>query len=134
MRTESDVRQVIQRFYDALRRGAVPEVLALLHTELSWTEAERFPYYSGTWRSPQEVLEKLLIPLASDWENFSATPHEFITEGNKVVSLGHYAGTNRATGRTMIAPFAHYWTVREDRITRFEMYVDTAKVLEAMRI
>ena len=47
---------LVQEFYAALGRGDVPGVLALLHPALEWTEAERFPYYSGTWRKPEDVL------------------------------------------------------------------------------
>lgn len=125
--------RIVRKFYDALGRGDVDGVLALLHDDLEWTEAERFPYYSGTWRSPREVLEKLFVPLARDWEGFAARPLEFIAEGDRVITLGSYSGTFKATRRAMTAAFAHAWTVRDGRIRRFNMYVDTAKVLEAMK-
>ena len=124
--------EIVKSFYAALGRGDVSSVLATLNNDLEWTEAERFPYYSGTWRSPQEVHEKLLVPLSRDWEGFAATPHDFIVEGDHVVSLGTYSGTFKVTGKFMTAPFAHVWTVRGDRIARFIMYVDTIKVREAM--
>lgn len=124
---------IVRAFYDALGRGDVPGVLAMLHDELEWTEAERFPYYSGTWRSPQEVLDKLLVPLTRDWEGFSATPHGFVAEGDRVVSLGVYSGTAKATRKSMTSPFAHVWTVRDGRLASFNMYTDTAKVLEALK-
>jgi ketosteroid isomerase-like protein len=123
----------VRGFYDALGRGDVPGVLALLQSELEWTEAERFPYYSGTWRSPQEILNKVFIPLARDWDGFSAKADDFIAEGDRVVSLGVYSGIFKSTGRSMTAPFAHVWTVRDGRIAKFDMYTDTAKVLEALR-
>ena len=124
--------EIVQSFYAALGRGDVSSVLATLHNDLAWTEAERFPYYSGTWRSPQEVYDKLLVPLSREWEGFSATAHDFIASGERVVSLGTYSGTFKTTGKSMTAPFAHVWTVRGDRIARFVMYVDTLKVREAM--
>jgi hypothetical protein len=40
----------VRRFYDALGRGDVSAVLSLLDAQVAWTEAERFPYYGGTWR------------------------------------------------------------------------------------
>ena len=43
--------QVVQAFYDALARSEIEAVLALLDPDLEWTEAERFPYFGGTWRS-----------------------------------------------------------------------------------
>ena len=122
---------VIQGFYDALAQGDVPAVLGRLADDVQWTEAERFPYYSGTWVGPQAVLDKLLKPLAADWIDFSARPHEFIVDGDRVVVLGAYAGTYRRTGRSMSSPFAHVWSVRGAKIASFAMYTDTAKVLEA---
>jgi uncharacterized protein len=120
-------------FYDALGNGDVPAVLALLDAQVQWTEAERFPYYSGTWQGPQAVLDNLLKPLSSDWEGFSAKAHEFIAEGDRVVSLGTYSGTFKRTGRSFAAAFAHVWTVRGDKLARFDMHTDTAKVLEALK-
>jgi ketosteroid isomerase-like protein len=123
----------VRRFYDALGNGDVPALLSLLDAQIQWTEAERFPYYSGTWQGPQAVLDNLLKPLASDWEGFSAKAHEFIAEGDRVVSLGTYSGKFKKTGRSFSAAFAHVWTVRDDKLTRFNMHTDTAKVLEALK-
>lgn len=124
--------RVVQNLYAVLGHGDVPGLLALLHDDLEWTEAERFPYYSGTWRSPSEVVEKLLVPLARDWNDFTVTPREFITEGDRVVSTGTYSATFKATGKPLTVAFAHFWTVRDGRVARFVMHVDTQKVREAM--
>ncbi|MGO9132443.1 MAG: nuclear transport factor 2 family protein [Methylovirgula sp.] len=122
----------IRAFYSALGRGDVPGVLALLHDELEWTEAERFPYYSGTWRSPEAVRQNVLLKIPRDWDRFSITANDFIAEGDQVVSFGTYGGVYKTTGRTMHAAFAHRWRVRDGRIAAFTMYIDTAKVLEAL--
>ena len=50
-----------------------------------------------------------------------------------MVSLGTYSGTFKKTGRLLSAAFAHVWTVRGDKLARFDMHTDTAKVLEAMQ-
>ena len=123
----------VRRFYDALGRGDVAAVLSLLDVQVEWTEAERFPYYGGTWHGPQAVLDNLFKPLSGDWEGFSVKAHEFIAGGDRVVSLGTYSGTFKKTGRTFSAAFAHVWSVRDGKLTRFNMHTDTAKVLEAVR-
>jgi ketosteroid isomerase-like protein len=123
---------LVRAFYNAVSRGDGPGVVGLLHPDLYWTEAEGFPYYSGTWRSPQEVVDKLLVPLARDWDNFSAVANDYIVEGDRVVSLGAYAGINRATGKEMRAPFAHVWQVADHKLARFDMYTDTWLVRRAM--
>lgn len=129
----ADAVAIVKEFYQALGSGDVERAVALLAPELEWTEAERFPYYGGVWRHPQEVLDKLFAPLARDWDGFSVTPQEFIGDGERVISLGRYEGTFRATSRRMSAPFAHRWHVRNGKIVKFVQYTDTAKVLEAIQ-
>ncbi len=124
---------LVRAFYAALGRGDVPGLLGLLHPELEWTEAEGFPYYSGTWREPEDVLNKLIAPLMRDWDNFSAVADDFIAEGDRVVSLGAYRGVNKATGKAMRAPFAHVWRVTDGKLKRFDMYADTLLIARAMQ-
>jgi uncharacterized protein len=127
----TDAVAVVQEFYGALGVGDVKRAAAVLSPDLEWTEAEGFPYYSGTWHGPQAVIDNLLVPLARDWASFSVMPHEFLSVDERVVSFGAYTGTFRKTGRSMSVPFAHRWVVRNGKIVRFNMYTDTAKVLEA---
>ncbi len=122
---------LVRSFYSRLAQGDVPGLLELLSAELEWTEAERFPYYGGTWRTPQAVVDGLLAPLGRDWSEFAATPERFIADGDEVVTLGAYHGTHRQTHRSFTAAFAHVWRVRERKLAGFTQYTDTAKVLEA---
>ena len=102
----------VRAFYDAVARATCPAIAAPCYTPTSHGPRQReFPYCSGTWRSPNDVVEKLLVPLMSDWDNFSAVADDFIIDGDRVVSLGTYAGVNKATGKAMRAPFAHVWQI-----------------------
>jgi hypothetical protein len=82
-------------------------VLSLLDAQIEWTEAERFPHYSGTWHGPQAVLDNLLKPLAGDWDGFSAKAHEFIAEGDRVVRLGPIPERSRKPADHYRPAFAH---------------------------
>lgn len=132
--TPTEAEATVCAFYAALGAGDVPAVLELLAPELAWTETPRFPYADGaTWTTPQQVLDRLLVPASRDWKGFSVTPHRFLPSGAEtVVALGAYGGVNRASGRTLAAPFAHVWEVRDGRVTRFDQYTDTVLVREAM--
>ncbi len=125
---------LVRGFYAAVAAGDVPGVVALLHPQLEWTEAKGFPYYSGTWTQPHDVVEKLLVPLMRDWDNFAAVADDFIVEGDRVVSLGAYSGVAKATGKAMHAPFAHVWRVADGKLKRFDMYTDTFLVDRALRV
>lgn len=120
-------------FYAAVARGDVPAIVALLHPDLEWTEAAGFPYYSGTWTSARQVIDNLLIPLDRDWSRFAVVADEVVAlDASRVLSLGAYEGTARATGQSMRAPFAHLWRVRDGQLCRFDMYTDTAVVRAAL--
>ncbi len=80
-----------------------------------------------------DVLNKLLVPLLRDWDNFSAVANDFIAECDRVVSLGVYRGINKATAKAMRAPFAHVWQVADGKLKRFDMYADTLLVARAMQ-
>jgi ketosteroid isomerase-like protein len=67
-----------------------------------------------------------------DWDDFSAVVYDYVVEGDRVVSLGAYAGINKATGNAMRAPFAHVWRVADRKLARFDMYTDTWLVRRAM--
>ena len=123
---------VVNAFYDRLGRGDVPGVLDILDPNVRWTEAERFPYYSGTWVGPQAVLDNLLKRIAADWTGFAAIPNDYMIEGSRIVSFGTYSDIYKKTGKSMRADFAHVWTVEDGKITSFLMYTDTAKILEAL--
>lgn len=124
--TSQTTLKTVMDFYQAIANGNVSGVLTLLHPKLSWTEAE------GTWRTPQEVVDKLLVPLARDWDNFAAKPHDFIESGYRVVTFGTYSGIAKATGKSMHAPFAHLWLIHDGKIASFDMYTDTLLVARAM--
>ncbi|MDI9848894.1 nuclear transport factor 2 family protein [Rhodoblastus sp. 17X3] len=123
---------IVRAFYERLTTGDVDGLTALLAPDLEWTELESFPYYSGTWRTPDEVLEKLLVPLSRDWADFSVRPSEFIGDADRIVTIGAYAGVHRATGKAMRAAFAHLWRVRQGKIVRFDMVADASPILSAM--
>ena len=123
---------IVRAFYRAIAAGDAPGVAALLHADLAWTEAEGFPYYSGTWHTAADVIEKLLVPIGRDWHDFAAVADDFIVDGDRVISLGVYTGTSKVTGKAMRAPFAHVWRVRDAKLARFDMYTDTLIIAQAM--
>jgi ketosteroid isomerase-like protein len=75
----------------------------------------------------------VLIPLSRDRDDFAATPHQFLAQGDVVVTFGVYTGTNKASDKALRAPFAHRWEVRDSKLARFDMFTDTLLFDRAMR-
>ena len=122
----------IANLYQAFARGDVPAVLAALSPNVTWIQAEGFPY-GGTYVGPDAVLQNVFAKLGSEWDGYAAVPHEFIASSDTVVALGEYSGTYKATGKSFKAPFAHVWKFGGDHVTSFRQYTDTAVVQRALR-
>lgn len=123
--------ETIKGMYDSFAKGDIPAVLAALDPEVSWTEADGFPH-GGTYIGPDAVLKNVFMNLSAEWESFTASPSQFISERETVVTCGDYAGTWKATGKQFRAPFVHIWTLQGTKVVRFRQLTDTAVVQSAM--
>ena len=70
--------------------------------------------------------------IGSEWDGFAAVPEEYIDGGDTIVSLGHYGGVCKATGKPMRAQFAHVFRVKDGKIAGFQQYADTLGTARAM--
>lgn len=128
----ADNTEIIRNLYIAFGRGDIPAVLGAMAPEVSWTEAEGFPY-GGVYTGPDAVLQNVFMKVGAEWDGFTVVPREFVAQGDVVVALGEYSGTYKATGKRFTAPFAHVWKLRDGKITTFHQHTDTAVVQRALR-
>jgi ketosteroid isomerase-like protein len=118
--------------YDAFAAGDVPKVLAAFDANIEWTDAEGFPY-GGTYHGPDAILKGIFMRLGEEWSSFTVVPSDFVDGGEKVVGLGTYSGTYKATGKSFQAPFAHLWQFRDGKVVRFQQFTDTVLVQKALK-
>jgi ketosteroid isomerase-like protein len=118
--------------YGDFAKGDIEAVLSIFDPDIEWTEAEGFPY-GGTYQGPEEVSSEVFMKLGTEWDGFSAAPTEFIDGGDKIVVLGEYSGTYKATGKSFEADFAHVWTLRDGKAVKFVQYTDTSLVQKALQ-
>lgn len=119
---------VVESLYRAFGAGDGATIAGLLDPGLVWIEAENGPYADrNPYNGPGAVFEGLFARLGAEYTGFVVTPVTFVSSGNRVVALGRYTGTNRATGEALDAQFAHVFTVSGGKITRFQQYTDTAQ-------
>lgn len=78
------------------------------------------------------MLDGVFMPLGTEWDGFSVTPHEYIDGGDEVVVLARYGGVYKETGKSLDSEVAHVWTVRDGKATRFIQYADTANWQDAV--
>lgn len=125
-------REVIESHYAAGERGDLPGMMADFATDIVWTEAAGFPL-AGTYVGADSVRDNVFIALAKDWDGWAVAIDELAVDGETVVGLGTYTGTNKSTGKSLSTRVAHVWRVRDGKAVKFEQITDTAEVLDAMR-
>ena len=122
--------EVVRSFYDKLKAGDAPGALGLMAHDIEWITMW---HYKVIGRGPEHVAEGLFKPLMAEWSSFALDPTEFIVDGDTVVSLGRFTGVHGSTGKQAEAGYAHVWTVKDGKITRFRQYIDTLAIAEARR-
>ena len=124
----------VRALYAAFAKGDMPAALATMAPDIVWNEAENYPYADrNPYAGPEAVLMGVFARIGGDWDDFAATPDEFIDGGDTIVSLGHYSGTHKATGKPMRAQFAHVCRIKNGKIAAFQQYADTLGTWRAMQ-
>jgi|SRR5688572_342806 uncharacterized protein len=123
----------VAALYAAFAKGDMPAALATMAPDIVWNEAENYPYADrNPYVGPEAVLHGVFARIGGDWENFAANSEEIIDGGERIVSLGHYTGVSKATGKPMRAQFAHVFSVKNGMIASFQQYADTLGTAMAM--
>jgi ketosteroid isomerase-like protein len=120
-------KEIISTAYDHFATGDVPAVLAVMHPEIEWTEAEGWPLYSGTLVGPQAVVDGVFMRLSEIGDNFALHVDQLVAEDDTVVALGTYTWDRKDSGEPAEVKMAHVWTLADGQATRFQQHVDTAK-------
>jgi hypothetical protein len=98
---------------------------------ISWTEAKGFPY-AGTYIGLQSVTKNVFSRLGSEWIDYKFTPENYVASEDKVVAYGTYTGTYKNTNKPFAARVAHIWQLKDGKIVKFEQFVDSTPVNDAM--
>lgn len=118
--------EVVRGVYSSHERRDTPALVDLLHPDVEWCQAESHPYAGERpWRGPSEVVEHVANRVNDEWDGFITHVDEMIDAGDRVVVLGRYRGTHKATGRAVDAQVCAIYTVVDGLITKWQQYTDT---------
>jgi ketosteroid isomerase-like protein len=129
---QTDNGRLIASLYDAFGRGDIPFVMDQLAPDVEWieTESPNVPTH-GTSRTPQEVLENVFMKLPESFGSFEVHPDRWIESTDDVVVTGRIVARAQ-NGRELDAPFAHVFTVRDGKVTRNDLFNDSALWVSAL--
>jgi ketosteroid isomerase-like protein len=112
--------------YEAFARGDMDGVVADMHPEIEWHQAQGLPH-GGFYRGLDAVRRAVFDPLDEEWwDEFSADPEQYLDAAPEVVVLGRYRGRAKRTGKLLDVPFVHIWSFHDGKAVRFRQFLDTA--------
>jgi ketosteroid isomerase-like protein len=126
--------EIAKSSYEAFGRGDLDGALAMMDGDIEWHQAQGLPH-GGVYKGLGNVRAAIFDPLDEEWwEDFDATPTEFLGGGDHVVVLGRYTGRGKKTGALLDIPFAHVWRFRDGRAVRFHQFTDTRGWVKALAL
>lgn len=126
---------IIQSMYNDFGKGNVPGVLAAMSAGVEWNEAENFPYWNGQpFLGQDAVLNGVFAKIGSEWEYWNLTDLQLHNMDNgMVLGTGRYKAKYKKNGAVINAQFAHVWTLKDGKVTKFQQYTDTKQVSNAIQ-
>ena len=121
---------VVKQAYSNFETGNVPAVLALFDPHIEWRECKGMPFVKddGIYIGPEAVVTNVFMNLPVYFDGFNIAANEIFGADDKVVMVGYYQGTNKATGHPFKANATHVWTLKDGKMTHFFQAVDTATI------
>ncbi len=121
---------VVKQAYSHFAAGNVPGVLALFDPAIEWHECKGMSFVKddGIYTGPEAVVVNVFMHLPGTFDGFNIAVSEIFGVDDKVVMVGYYQGTNKATGNSFKANATHVWTVKDGKLAHFFQAVDTATV------
>jgi ketosteroid isomerase-like protein len=120
---------IIRSGYDAFAKGDMAKLMEIFDPGIEWTIPDTVGFdshYSGI-----DAVMGFFGEIPKLWAELHVEPEEYFALGDdRVLALGTHHG-RVVNGESLSAPFAHVWTLREGRATRFFEYVDAGRILRA---
>jgi uncharacterized protein len=129
--SEQDKTAIVQQAYNNFKTGNIQGLLDQMSDDVTWQlpEIEGVPLAGK--RTGRDGVSDFFATLARDQDVIEFEPREFVAQGDKVISLGHYKWRVKASDREYASDFVHVFTVRDGKIAGFREHFDTAVVAAA---
>ena len=125
--------QTVQQVYAEFGKGNVQGVLALLTSDITWTDPgyPEIPY-AGKRKGKEEVMN-FFMEMGKTVSFTHFEPQQFLNDGNNVVVKGFFTGKGNNTGKTFESEWVMIWEVENGQIKNYQAFVDTLKVASALK-
>jgi ketosteroid isomerase-like protein len=120
----------VRRVYDAFAARDMKRIQEYFAEDVEVHQTPELPW-GGSYKGHQGLFS-FLLHLIEHVESQVVTERLFAA-GNHVVLSGRTQGKVLANGAPFDVPVVHVWDLRAGKVVRYESYIDTPAMLEALR-
>jgi len=123
--------ELVKQGYSDFSKGNMEAVLAKWDPAIEWHECKGMPFVKGDgiFKGHEAVVTNVIMNLPVYFDGFNIEVEQIFGADDKVVMVGYYHGTNKATGNPFKANATHVWTVKNGKTTHFFQAVDTVTIV-----
>jgi uncharacterized protein len=131
--SETQNTALVKGLYAAFGNGDIQTIMDSVTEDVEWNmEGPEILPFSGKRIGKAQVLA-FFEALAGTQSDVKVTTHQFLAQGDHVATCGRYAGTVTTTGKKFDIVIAHFFTLSDGKVTRFDDIVDTAALADSYR-
>lgn len=123
-------REIIKTFYESFKKKDKQTSLQLCDDKIEWVSMEGMPS-GGKYIGKNIVFDNYFPNMLSNFKEFHAEPKEFLSVEDVVIVFGRYYGISKSNKKFDV-PFSHVYTLKDEKITRFEQFTDTKKIQDSL--
>ena len=120
----------VQRVYAAMSTGDANALQDAFAPDVKISQGTEVP-----WGGEYEGLDAAFTFFLTLVEHIESqvTTESMFAAGDHVVQAGRTRGRVLANGATFDVPEVHIWQLRDGKVVRFQVYIDTPAMLRALR-
>lgn len=128
--------KLLQQGYQAFAEGDVAKATANWAPDIVWASCTGLPLIKGDgiFRGVHEVIENVFAKIPQYYDDFNIEITDFVDGGDKIVMVGFYTGTWKATGRKFRANATHTWTFKDGKAIHYFQAVDSAEIISPQKL
>ena len=114
--------EIVKKAYIYLGEKDIYNYFSLMSLNVEFYQTEELPW-GGQYRGFDQikVFFSKIFPLIDSSVEIS----HYIQAGAQIVAIGKTSGVAKLTGKKFSCNLVHIWTIKEEKIRRLEVYIDT---------
>ena len=117
--------EIVRKAVEAYVRGDLDTALTNADPDIVWGPVEEAAAQG------QDAVRANVERWETDWEDYEATPEEYIDAGDQVLVTIHWSGRGRGSGLHVDIRTYQLYTLRDGKLIRMDEFTERSEALEA---